>query len=72
MVLLLSCELGQRINLAYGECSDMVDQLDWHLFSSDIQRLLPLILQFTQLPIEIKCFGSVACGREAFKHMSFI
>lgn len=68
-VLLLACELGQRFNLAFDECSTTVEQLEWYSFPLDVQRLLPLILNFTQQPIEIKCFGSVACDREAFKYV---
>lgn len=69
-VLLLACELGQRINVAYEECSEMVDHLDWYLLPMKVQRLHPLVLHFTQQPIDIKCFGSVECCRDTFKYVS--
>lgn len=34
-----------------------------------IQKILPIVIQFTQQPIEVKCFGSVACDRETFKYV---
>ena len=68
-VLLITCELGQQINLAFIDCSDMIDQFDWYLFPIEIQRMLPLILNFAQQPIEVKCFGSAACDRETFKYV---
>lgn len=69
-ILLIACELCQRNNQAYAECSDMVDQFNWYLFPTKIQQMIPLILIFTQQPIEIKCFGSMACDRELFKYVS--
>lgn len=66
-ILFITCELDQRINLAFVECSQMVEQLDWYLFPMNIQRMLPMILHFTQQPFEIICFGSKACNRDTFK-----
>lgn len=68
--LLIACEICQRVNLAFEECSDMVDQFEWYLFPTKIQRMMPLILNFTQQPIEITSFGSAACDRETFKSVS--
>ena len=68
-VVFIACELGQRVNLAFVECSDMIDQFDWYLFPAEIQRLLPIILNFTQQPVEIKCFGSTTLDRETFKYV---
>ena len=71
-VLFICCELGQRVNLAFDDCSEMVDQFEWYLFPTKIQRMLPIILNFSQQPFEIKCFGSTACDRETFKYVSVI
>lgn len=68
-LLLIACELCQRINVAFEECSDMIDQFKWYLFPDEIQRMLPTIFAFTQQPIEINCFGSTACNRESFKNV---
>lgn len=71
MVFFISCELGQRLNVAFDECSELVDQFAWYRFPKEVKRLLPLTLNFTQQPIELKCFGSVACSRETFETVSF-
>lgn len=68
--LFISCELGQRVNLAFDECNEMVNQFDWYRFTMEIQRMLPTILNYTQQPVDIKCFGSATCDRETFKYVS--
>lgn len=69
-VLFVSCELGQRINIAFYECLKIIDQFNWYRLPAEIQQMLPLIINFAQLPVDIKCFGSVACDREMFKYVS--
>lgn len=69
-VLCIACEVCQRITLAFNECSDMINQFKWYLCPMKIQRMLPVIMNFAQQPIEIKCFGSMACDRESFKYVS--
>ena len=69
-ILFTACELGQRMNHAFNECNDMIDQFDWYLFPANIQRMLPIIINFAQQPIVIKCFGSTAAVRETFKYVS--
>lgn len=66
----VTCELSQRINLAFDECSDTINQFKWYLLPADIQIVLPLIMQFAQQPVNMKCFGSVACDRDTFKYVS--
>lgn len=70
--MLVACEMGQRINIAFDECSAMIDQFEWYSFPTDIQRLLPLIMDFTQQPVKLKCFGSMAVDRETFKCVSIM
>lgn len=66
----IGCELSQRVNVAFDECNDMVEQFDWYLLPSEIQRMLPFIMHFSQQPVEINCFGSWACDRATFKYVS--
>lgn len=70
VIVFITCELGQRVNLAFVECNDMIDQFGWYRFPLKIQRMLPMIMDFSQQPVEIKCFGSTACSRETFKYVS--
>ena len=71
-ILMICCEMGQQINLAYDECSEMIDQFDWYLCTYNIQRLLPTIINFAQQPVDIKCFGSTTLDRDTFKYVSLI
>lgn len=66
-VVFIACELCQRAKFAFEECIEMIDQFEWYFFPAEIQRMLPSIIHFTQQPIELKCLGSTACDREAFK-----
>lgn len=70
-LLFVACELGQRVNLAFDECKEIIGQFEWYRFPKDTQRMLPLILHFTQQPIDIKCFGSAALDRVTFKKVRF-
>lgn len=63
----VACEIGQRIMIAFDECSEMVNQFSWYLFPREIQRMLPMILNFTQQPVEIIHFGSKASDQGTFK-----
>lgn len=69
-VMFTACELCQRVNVVFDECNDIIDQFKWYLTPTEMQRMLPFILQFAQLPVEIKCFGTTACGRNTFKFVS--
>lgn len=68
-ILFVSCELGQRITVAFDECSVIIEQFDWFLFPVEIQRMLLIVIHFAQQSIVIKCFGSAACDRETFKYV---
>lgn len=69
-VLFIASELGQRVTLAFDGCDGLIDQFKWYLLPKEIQQMLPMVINFTQQPIEIKCFGSVASNRETFKYVS--
>lgn len=62
-----SCEIAERLSIAYEEINNKIDQFDWHLFPVEIQRILPIIMIQTQQSAEVLCFGSIACNRETFK-----
>lgn len=47
----------------------MINQFDWYLMPADIQRMLPIIVNFAQQPVYIVCFGSAACDRDTFKYV---
>lgn len=50
-LMIVACEFGQRINLAFNECMEMIDQFDWYRLPANIQRMLPLVIAFAQQPV---------------------
>lgn len=69
-ILFIACEICQRVNLAFAECNDMINQFKWYLFPANCQRMLPFIICLAQQPVNIRCFGSAQCDRETFKCVS--
>lgn len=63
----IACELGQRVDQTFIECSDVINHLKWYLFPVDIQRVLPIVINFAQQPVIFECFGSTTIVRETFK-----
>lgn len=70
VMLLFTCETGQRLTYEFIQFDNEISQLDWNFLPIDIQRLLPIIMANTQQPFQILCFGSTTCGRETFKSVS--
>lgn len=67
---LVVCELAQQSYDSFIKIYDMMVQWKWYLLPHDIQRMLPLILNVMQQPVEVRCFGSISCSRETFKRVS--
>lgn len=64
-----ACEVGHRVNIGFIECNDMIDKLKWYRFPVNVQRMLPIIINYAQQPVELTCFGSAALNRETFKYV---
>lgn len=67
--LFIACELGQRMNDAFGGITIMIGQCDWQLFPIKVKRMLPAVLSILQQPVSLECFGSILCTREVFKQV---
>lgn len=67
ILVFISCELGQRMGDAFEEIGITIGEFDWYLFPIKIQRMLPMIIADAQQPVEVECFGSIACTRETFR-----
>lgn len=68
-IMYIACELGQQMSIAFDECTDLIGQFEWYAFPIEIQRMLPMILNFAMQPVEIKCFGTITSDRETFKYV---
>lgn len=66
-LVLIACELGQRMADAFEKLHNTIDQWDWYLFPLEIKRILIMVIAIAQKPVSVECFGSIACTRETFK-----
>lgn len=66
------CEFGQNVSNAFIEIDFKTSQLDWYLFSMEIQKILLILTINTQKPVGLDVFGNVSCDREDFKKVSKI
>lgn len=64
------CEFGQRVSNAYIEIEDEIGQLDWYLFSMEIQKILPTLMIVTQKTVGLDVFGNISADREDFQKVS--
>lgn len=71
LTIFIFCECGQRVTNKFTEVNDIICQLNWYLFSIEIQRMMPNIMMITQRPVILRGFGNCYCTREAFKNVSF-
>ena len=65
-----ACELGQRFRNAFSDIDDSIFQLDWYLLPYELQKHLPIIVNYAQQPLVVRFFGSYSCSRDQFKKVS--
>ena len=65
-----ACELGQRFSNAFCDIDDSIFQLDWYLLPFELQKTLPIIVNYAQQPLVVQFFGSYSCSRNQFKKVS--
>lgn len=68
-VVLIICELGQRLTNAFDVIGDTIGDFNWYLFPFDIKKLLPNLLMAAQQRVVLECFGSISGTRETFKYV---
>lgn len=66
-LVLLVCEVGQRITDEFRGVDEAFGNVHWYLLPLELQRMLPLIIAYTQEPVIIAFFGSASCTRNQFK-----
>lgn len=64
------CEFGQKVSNAFIEIEHETGQLEWYLFTMDIQRILLILMIVAQNPVGLHVFGDISCDREDFKKVS--
>lgn len=66
------CELCERVRHGFEEISYAIYDLEWYTYPSEVRRLLPIIVQHAQQPVELVAFGNIPCTRNTFKNVSRI
>lgn len=70
VIVLIICELGQRMTDAFEEIDDVIGKFQWYSFPDALKRLMPFMIQFAQQPVDIEFFGSISCSRDTFEKVS--
>lgn len=70
-IVFVPCECGQRLTNGFHEVTDFFEkEMDWYLFPIEIQKLLPIIISNTHIPIVVDCFEVFDGSREQFKRVN--
>lgn len=70
LLVLLACEVGQRFTNAFSEVDDDLIHLDFYLLPEKDQRVLPMLITYSQQPLIAEFFGSLSVTRNQFKRVS--
>lgn len=70
LFIIVQFKLEQRFSDSISEMDEVITQYDWYLFPYKVRRILPMVMQNTQKPIIIKCFGDVLCARIQMQKVS--
>lgn len=63
--------MGERISDSFGEIEDVVNEMDWHLFPIQTQRLMLMLLMGTQQSVTLMGYGNFPANRITMKSVSF-
>lgn len=66
-LIFVTCESGQRASNAFNKMGKIFAEIDWYLLPIQIQRMLPIIMIYSQDTIEIRFFGNISCSRIQFQ-----
>lgn len=60
------------MTINFENVNDEILRYDWYELPSDIQKMLPIILNGTQCPAVVIGFGNIECSRGNFKKVRHI
>ena len=69
-LLCIVCEICQHGCDTINAFDMEIGQIDWYLYPIEMKKILPVIINMVQKPIEFKWFGSMASDRETFKQVN--
>lgn len=70
LLVLLTCEVGQRFTNAFAEVDDDLTLLNFYLLPVKARRVLPMLIMYSQQPLIAQFFGSLSVTRDQFKRVS--
>lgn len=65
----LFCDVGQRLSNSFEQVIDTINEFDWYLFPTKVQRMLPTLMIVAQQPVEIIVIGSISSNRYTFENV---
>lgn len=65
--ILIFCEVGNQLADEFDTINGAVYKLNWKTYPNEIQRLMVIVLQVTQQPVQLAAYGNYPCSRETFK-----
>lgn len=66
--ILLFCDCGDRVINRFSDI-DTYFLCNWHLYPTKIRRILPTIIQNTQLVVALEAYGNFPCSRDTYKRV---
>lgn len=64
------CEFSQIMCDEFDLFNEELQNLDWHLFSVDMQRIFLMFILDTQQSTVVRGYGNILCTRETFKEVT--
>lgn len=68
-IVFVICEIGNKITNEFDTIDDTFYKLDWNAYPEEIKRMMLVILQVTQQPVELFAYGNYPCSRDTFKRV---
>lgn len=72
VLIILTCEYGERLTNQYDSFYDGFTQCDWYLFPLEVQQFLPLVISNIQQPAAIQGYAQTVYRREFCKMVTFL
>lgn len=66
-LVILPCEIGQRLTDTFDEINFQFEQLRWYLLAIEIRRMVTTTMIFAQKSIIFECYGVLFCNRDQLK-----
>lgn len=71
-LILMFCEVGQRLFFAFEDIQDQLWNSGWYTFPKKIRQIMPVFIAYLQNPLVIRGIGNIKCKREDFKNVSLL